>query len=498
MEKEIDNLFLNETILTPEEEKIENLANCITRMKEITPVLKLIQEDLKLVESKYKVYDIQLESLATDLDTIQKQNDELEEKMERDQDIYDKLSNLVAALNIDDSHIQVLENGKFERTQDLIEMESALNILSGFKIDKFFIRLVKNMKDKIYNVQKDFYKRFVVFLNKVLVKSESQGQLRVHKELYASMRQYRFIFRYSKNTDKYFDSIYTAYTAHSREVYEKEFKNHLNSILNLIDDTGKLSSAIEIVIKSYESLILVETNFLKNFTLVGREIKIGSKQIFSGINEILLDFIDKMFKKSKLITILAISYYVTESVVDKPLLYQTFINELRQKHDVLQELYIKQEGDKITDIFNSDNKAKLSALNHLFIQKDVFALQKKILSILIKKIEDNLSKMELKILIRVNQTIKSLKLNIDLKEYISETISDIDNELKNSATQFILQEENTEEQIKKVVKFIDFSEMESGIEIMKIIRGSILETVDTKEKEEIIKLFSQLNLKENK
>ncbi|KAL6122476.1 hypothetical protein NUSPORA_00465 [Nucleospora cyclopteri] len=487
IEKELDEIFLKSMDFTFDNKKLENLKEFSKNMHTINPYLDLLLEKLSSIKIHFNIYNLQLESLATQISDIQDRNKELEEKYNKEKTIFDCLKGLTMALNIDDKHLQILDKGNFTNLEELVKMQESLDILSGFEADKFNIRVANEMKRKILTCQRNFYKRFATFFTSVFIKSEGFGDLKVHKDLYNTTNKFKFIFIRSKMFKDCFQEILFTYVSNSKAIYKQEFINHLNGINKLIDDPGKLHISIEVLFKSYLSICNVELNFLRNLLEDNDEAEKTTLQIFDEIEALLLEFIEKMFRKSELVTIISISPFTELQAQSKPLL--KFIAVLTEKTKILKEMFIKNEEERLIKTI------KIGNLQQLLIQDNLNDLKIKMLNIYLDRLMKRIDSFDLQKLLNRYKLICSLKIPKDLNmDYLQiESLNKLFSKIENLVIEFVFNSKNEISKAKEVVQMI--KERSEGITecesiLLKKIRAILIENCDDSMKEEMKKVFS--------
>lgn len=339
MDKEIDEIFFGAEEPADDATKIENLKACTRRIPELYPYIDLVLEQVEDIRRCFSIYDIQLDALAEDLKSIQDKNRHIEHRNEHETAIYNHLRELCLALTLDERHFRVLENGSFTDLDDLVGMEKSLGILGAVDLSRYSIRIVKEKMAAITDSQRNFLKRFVTFLSKLLIKSECSGELKVHKKLYKSIARYKFIYAFAKKYEDYYSILCSAYATHSKKMYEIEFESHLESIYDMVKDVKTLALCFDVLTKGYGSLVGCEANFIRDM-----DIDVPVDTIFKNINTLIIEFVGDMFRKSNLGTLLPVGAILGAPASDNPT-YERLRDELAQTYEVLEELYIKTERE---------------------------------------------------------------------------------------------------------------------------------------------------------
>ncbi|KAI5172001.1 hypothetical protein PAEPH01_1725 [Pancytospora epiphaga] len=357
MEKEIDSIFIEEKRgAFADDRKIERLRECVNALPRLDPYLDLLHSNAEDIRKHLAVYDIQLRSLAAELDSIQKKNGIIEERNKNEKTVYEELKNLCVALTVDDEHFKILEEGSFIDFEELGKMEKSINIIGVTDLSKYTIRVVREGRERIQKAQRNFLKRFVGFINKLLVEPEHFGELRVHKSLYQLIYRYKFIYRFGRQFEEFYTVMRNAYENHAMSLYEKEFEKYLRGISDLIDDAGKLSLAIGVLLRSYECLVDSEVNFKRRM-----DADFSISQIFSNANSVIIEFIGEMFGRSKIVTLTSVGIVLNSSNSDIPE-FEKFMDDLKKRYEVLEGLFLKKEKEsKVTWGKIADMNAMLGA-----------------------------------------------------------------------------------------------------------------------------------------
>lgn len=476
MEEEIDKIFLSSTEAMDDEVKIERLRRCSKDFHQLHPYLELVLKEVEEMRKHFSVYDIQLQSLSDDLSTIQKKSRKIETQNEHETAIYNHLKELCIALTIDDEYFQILENGSFTNMEDLGKMEKSLGILGGIDFSRYKIRVVKEREDEMLQSQRNFLKRFVTFLSKLLIKSESSGELRVHRKLYKFIAQYKFIYAFGKRFDDYYSVLCSAYESHSKKMYDFEFETHLSSIYDLVDDADKLNLSLEVLTQSYESLIGCELNFIKMM-----DVEFSHSHIFKNINSMIIEFIGDMFNKSRLTTLISVGMILNapESQVEP---YEGFKEELRHRYESLEDLFFKHERDA------SINSNRILGLNSALKADCLDSLKNNLLDICIGKLTEGSQDIEgtikrMQYLHAIESKEESVK-----EESVKNAIGRMDARLPKMIIDHVFLSGDEVDNTKSLIAMVDPSRPGSS-DILKVIHDIVIQnSEDAKQLEE---LFSQ-------
>ncbi|KAI5149915.1 hypothetical protein ENBRE01_1195 [Enteropsectra breve] len=471
--QEIDKLFEN-TVNETKDDKATKLIECTQNIPAIYPYLNLINQDIEALRKIFSIYDIQLGTIADDLNLIQEKNRKLEVQTEYEMGIYNCLSELCAGLSLDESHFEILENGSFVTVEDLVAMETSLNVISEIDLGKYTIRIVKEKQGTILDAQRQFLKRFVTHMKKLFVEPRSSGELKVHRTLYQTMSKYRFIYHHAKRFPDYYSVLCTAYTIFAKKIYENEFETHLEIIYDLADDDDKLRVCIDVLLQSYETLVACEVNFLG-----GMGIEEDVSYIFKNINSLVIDFVDDMYRKSGLPTILAIGKHIADEGMTKEeggknIFFNGFRRELKQKYLLLEDLYIKSLDLK------KIGAEKISDLNWVIKSDAQQSLKSKMEEGFIKQLKDvkKAGKPAVASAIVNTQLIGEIESTGSLKK---EAIDELIEKISEMAVGFVFSDGDAVENTQNLLKIVDGQKAESN-RIIKEIENIVLEHAEDRNK----------------
>ncbi|ORD95015.1 hypothetical protein ECANGB1_1670 [Enterospora canceri] len=493
IEQEIDEIFLHNAQPTSDTNKIRNLQEYIERLGGIKSHLEVISDQVVGIKTNFEIYDIQLDSLAKDLQMIQDKNRELETRLNRDKDVFEKLKSLTLALSIDDTHLQILDNGSFTKMDDLVKMQESLNILAGFRVEKYTIRIVRETKEKVLRCQRDFFKRFVSYLNKTFVRSESQGELKVHRDLYNKIKQYRFIFTHSKKYEDTFKMVFGSYTLHSKRLYEAEFAAHIDAILKLVNDPEKMQLSMDVLIKSFESLVTCELNFLINLVEEDETGEQGAIDIFKGVSGLIFEFLDQMFKQSRAITIISLSKIASDSETPRGLFLRSFRGDLYRKFELLQDRFVKDEEEKLR------KNIKLDSLQQVLNQKGMSDLKSRMLRMYLTRYLRKVDEISLEKLIYRFKAIHSLRIPFEVERELPSdsaqkgvVLSEIMHAMEARIVSDVFGGDDEVGNVKRVVEMIrgkSTRPTEAELLLLKNVRAIVLENCSTENKTKYGRIF---------
>lgn len=475
MEKEIDKIFLYSTEVMDDDAKVDKLKKCSEDFHQLHPYLDLVLSEVDEIRKYFSIYDIQLQSLSDDLSVIQKKSKTIETRNERETTIYNHLKELCIALTIDDEYFQVLENGSFTSMEDLGKMEKSLDILGNVDFSKYEIRVVKERQNEMLQSQRNFLKRFVTFLSKLLIKSESSGELRVHRKLYKFIAQYKFIYVFGKRFDDYYSVLCSAYESHSKKMYDFEFETHLNSIYDLVDDADKLNLSLEVLTQSYESLIGCELNFIK---MMG--VDFSHCHIFKNINSLIIEFVGDMFNKSKLTTLISVGMILSspESHIGP---YEVFKKELRLRYKSLEELFFKHEEDAAID------RNRIEGLNSTLKTDCASSLKEGLLGIYVKKLTANNHDPNVESFIKKTQHLYAINSEEDP---VKNARHKMNAKLPQVVIHFVFSAENEIDSAKSLISMVDMKSPGSS-ELLRQLHDIIVQNAEGATRQHLKRLFSQ-------
>lgn len=477
MEKEIDEIFLHSEEPTPDTARIASLVQCTAKIPHLYPYIDLLLEETEAIRAHFSVYDVQLTALAEDLREIEAETRALEAKNRCGTAVYERLKGLCIALSLDNEHFRILENGSFSGADDLGRMQRSLDVLSGVALDRYTIRVVREKRDEITQSERNFLKRFVIFLSKLFIRSESTGELRVHRALYASMLRYKFIFAFSRKYEDYYSVLCSAYVTHSKNMYEKEFDNHLDSIEELVDDPQKLQLCIDVLTKSYRSLIECETSFMRDMGIDG-----SVEPIFKNISSMVIEFIDSMFKKSKLATVIS-----TGAILAMPesecAHYEEFRKELGRKYRVMEELFFKAERKARID------RPRIEYLNSILASECADSLKEQLEAIYIDALvrDDGEPSVE-ETIVRLQLLCSITSTGSKLKDAIKKMMT----RLPRLVIEFVFSEDDEIASVKKLIGAVD-ADKSGAAEVLRELRQILLSNANEGDRRRIDRLFSKLD-----
>lgn len=300
---------------------------------------KLIQhlEQLKLEIQEQKVpsqvHNLVLKKQSREFDYLSSKIEQLKNKLEFESGVYEHLKQINISLNLDEEYLHILEHGNFDKDVDLTKMEQSLAVFSDISEGKYKIALVEERNQEISIKIRDFLKRFIIYLSKTLVKSEAKGELVVHRSFYSTIKRFQFIYKFSKNSKEFYHILINSYVAKAKDLYNSEFKTHINRVSELISDSKSLYLSLDTLVKTYISLLECERSFLEMM-----EIQVNSQEIFSSVDQMIVDFIDIFYNKDPCIILR--NLYEIESQNHEEKLGSLY-NMLKLKQQALSEIFLQ-------------------------------------------------------------------------------------------------------------------------------------------------------------
>lgn len=390
--------------------KIKEYISLREEARTLKPKVNKLLDELKVQMIPFKIHEVIASAMETqfgDTDSIVAQ---LEEKVDFETKVYEKLKMVVLSLTVDQDKLQILETGSFTDSRDLVEIEKQLSIVSEFSRGEIELDIMKEREAEVMEMISNFMKRFLIFISKLQLATASTGELRMHREFYEIMNKYKFIYKFAESNKEYHSTICLAYVRKSRKLYDHEFKTHLNILTDLVKNVDSLKHAMIILIKSYESLLSAENVFMS-----GMGIKCDTSDIFAGVDSMIMDFLGIFFKRYPYYILYAVSVYSFQQNGEKlGSLAQMLNNELPG----LQELFIHQQRGV------EANFETVELINGLYEISD----DNKLAGKLITDLREKVKKMD----ISVETQIKNLQIIRGVKratEEISGSISECEKSL---------------------------------------------------------------------
>lgn len=340
MDREIDELFLGAEVCSIDQNKIRNLEECMESLPKMYPNLRQVQEKCREIHSSLELYTIKLESLANDMRDIETENARLESDILQQTAVYEHIKDLLMNVEIKEDHFVALETESFDSIEGLCRMEKALDVLNGFRVDEYDIRIVREKREQVNNALRGFYKRFITHMGKYLVRSGSTGELKVHKALYDVIRRFKAIFKSSRRYRDYYSVICSIYIAHSKKLYEREFGFHLKTVSRLLKSSPStcVHTSLGVLLESYRSIVKCEKRFLETM-----EIDEGLEEVFKNTSLLISDFVEETFELYDVETLDSLQRNWKEVDRNEEPVYYEFQESLRDTYRSLESGYLDRE-----------------------------------------------------------------------------------------------------------------------------------------------------------
>lgn len=340
------------------ESKIKTCVSFREDLKPLNPKISHLVSEIRSQMVPFAVHQVMLDSLSNELEEVRNTVSYLESKLEFEKKVHERVKQILLSLTIDQENLHILEVGSFTDDDDLAKIEKSLSILKEFSRGRCELRVVKEREGEILELISNFLKRFVMFLSKLFIKSESKSELRVHRSFYEKMMKYKFIYAFSKTNNEYYSVLCVAYIRKSKDLYNEEFKNHLNRVSDLITDVNSLKFTLDALVMTYESLLECEANFLSIM-----DISSDAKEIFSGVDLMIVDFIDVFFKMSPFCIIVALNLYTTDEFGRR---LGSLGQLLKEKRAALEEVFLHQQKSvglsfEVAGLINELNKMSIKS-----------------------------------------------------------------------------------------------------------------------------------------
>ncbi len=471
--KDIDNVFLNDENIISYDDKLEHIDEFVSKLPALFPKIDLILQDVEALRKKFSIYSIRLNIISKNMLNTQKRIKFLKYKKKIETIIYKNLRDLCIFLSMGEEEVYLMENGSFSDVHDLSKIERSLDILSRIYLNDYNIRIVEEKKIDLEQKERNFLKRFINFIENMFIKTESVGELVVHRKLYEIMKKYKFIFTFSKKYKDLYSVLCSLYSKKTLEMYELEFKYHIKSLLKMINDPYKLNISLKILAKTYESLIKCEYDFIKTM-----EIDIVVFDIFRSISDKIVGFIKDIFFKFRLATLITVADIINDKD-DKNEIYTYFLNMLNERYKIMFELFIKDEKYKKLTYH------RIERLNLVLKSNSIDSFKNAYLQLITDKltIDTNEDKAE--------DALQKLILLHAIDANHEELIDKIDY-AKEKTTKIIITDvfssENELERIISLIKKINEFTKEKNL-IMDFFKNIIIEHASTNNKENYKKLF---------
>lgn len=343
MEKEIDELFLEAAPREIDRDKIRSLERCVDGLPRIHPHLEQVQAKCREIHSSLELYTIKLESLAKEMEGIESENTKLENEILYQTSIYEHLKELLVNVEIKEDHFIALESESFDSVDGLCRIEKALQVLDGFSIEEYDIRIVREREERVNDALRGFYKRFIGHMGKFMAGSGGTGELKVHKGLYGVVKRFKKIIEHSRRYRDYYVVICSIYVAHSKKLYEREFGTHLRGVLRLMREDAaqeRVDGVFETLLESLRSIVRCEDRFLKSTGIEGT-----CKEIFRNVELLIGEFVEDVYEIADVETLNALGRS-WQGVEEGEEVYGAFQKELMGTYERLEAGYLGREVGK--------------------------------------------------------------------------------------------------------------------------------------------------------
>lgn len=454
--------------------KLESLASLKKEISSISPLIDILKSEMKTQKTPHSVYQVMIDCLWGNLEEIQKETIHLKEKLKFETEVYERLKQICLSLTFDEENFHVLEVGSFTNDDDLVKMENSLAMLSGFSKGEYTLKIIKERETENFQIISKFLRRFLIYISKMFTKSESNAELKVHRSFYKQMSKFKFIYQFSKTNREYFGFLCNAYTKKSMDLYNYEFKLHLNRVSELITGAETLVCAIDSIIMTYQSLLECEINFM---CVLG--IESNPKDIFLTVDTMIVDFIDIFFSKLSYPVMGVMFKYTSKDNKDR---LGSLYDSLIEKRMVFEEIFIHQRKNKpmtfeFADLMNSISENESNAG---FIDK------------MTEIVKDNCknTRMEACSLINTLQILYCIN-NIANK---AELINNLKSILIPKILECAFEDKSDEKNIQKLFKSVD-SNRPGYAEITQFINHTIVENAEDENKNELIRNISKYSVK---
>lgn len=475
MEQEIDELFLDANIQRINQHKIRNLEECMENLPRMYPYLKQIKAKCQEIHSSLELYTVKLECLAGEMRDIEEENTRLENEVLYQTDIYEHLKDLLVSIEIKEDHFVALESESFESVEGLCNIEKALDVLNNFHVDSYDIRIVRERRERINNALRGFYKRFVTHMSKFLVRSDSTGELKVHKGLYGVIKRFKKIFKAARRYDDYYKVICSIYIAHSEKLYEREFDLHLKTILRLLRDSvtaRKVNTSLNVLFESYRSIISCENRFLESMEIVE-----GLDEIFKHVSLLISEFVEDVYELADVETLTSLSGSWRD-VNEKESVYYNFQEDLKKMYGKLEMRYLDKERVK------EGSEDGVRRLEELLVRSGNKDFNRHVVEINLDRIMKQPGDNSLKSVVHRWRLIHRVsKVYDEHMDEIDRADEELEARFERSCSDFILEDESkVMERLERVLSYIE-GERSFRAKVIGKIRSSVLENIEDNKEE---------------
>ncbi|ADM11837.1 exocyst complex component Sec3-like protein [Encephalitozoon intestinalis ATCC 50506] len=480
MEKEIDDLFLYGSVKKVGKDRIRTLEKCMGDLPKINPNLEQVWTKCKEIDSSLELYSIKLESLAREMKGIEKENTKLENEIQYQTSIYEHLKELLINVEIKEDHFITLESESFDSIDGLCRIEKALEVLDGFHVDEYDIRIVREKKERINDALREFYKRFITYMGSFMVDSESSGDLKVHKGLYGAIKRFKKIFQHSKRYRDYYVVLCSIYMARSKKLYEREFGFHLKTVLRLLKEDvtqDKMDRIFETLFESYRSIVKCEDRFLKSMEIDGT-----CQEIFRNTGLLIVGFVEDAYDIADIEVLNGLGKIWKEVEPDEDV-YGSFQKELREVYGRLEEEYLKKKMGK-----GENGVGKLEEILSRSSNED---LKRKAIVMGTQRIMEEEDKGDLRRIVKRWRLLDYMgkKCTKEIEEVL-DAERKTESEFEKSCADMILGSGKTVDNVKKVLSLIN-GEKGFKTKVIRKMREMVSNDVEEKDAEDADKLLRE-------
>jgi len=480
MEKEIDDLFLNDNDTGYTDKTIQNLENSVHKFESLSSYFNLIKDKISNIDINAELYNVKLERLANEMKDIEDKNTKLENEILYQTSIYETLKDLLIKLEIKEEHFINLETESFTG-EGLIKIEEAVEALENFFVTDFTIRVVTEKQQRVNATLIMFYNRFINFISNLLKNDKSTEDFKVHSELYQKLERYKYLYKMSERYDKIYAKLCNLYVDHARIKYERELVLYLKKLYDLnIESTTKsnLEQSVQTVLETYQYILKVENNFLCSMN-----IKTDLENIFTKENQMIYNFFKDLYNKYNIEIICYLNNNIKDTSKDIEL-YKKFQDELiilvgKLKKNFLQNEAELKDAEKGVERF--EKYVKLS---------DMEDFNNILLRINISRIKRNLDKADIFNVIAIKRLFDKLQdiYECNCEEY-HDAIKESDKKLEKTVIDYVFEDGDEIEQIKKIQTNIKGTKI-----FVKKIKSQIFDIIKSNLKDDKKKLAKDILL----
>lgn len=434
--------------------------------------VNMVKEGSKNQRIPFQVQNVTLCKQWNEFSGIQAKIMFLKKKLEFESSVYENLKQICLSISIDEENLHILQNGSFLKDEDLIKMEKSLNLLADFSEGKYDINIITEISSEIANVIVKFLKRFMIFLSKIFIESESRSELKVHSAFYSRIKKYKFIYKASRSNAEYYNILCKAYVRKSIDLYNKEFQSHLDRISGLVNDNKGLEIAIETIVKSYACLLESEEDFM---ALMG--MNSDPKEIFTDVDSMIINFFDMFYKQSSYCVLASISQFMDDEAVVK---IGSLGAALNKKCISLNEIFLHQQrsSNLSFDLVELINSLKSRNLNEQLTARLInLAIEKAVNPKLNKSLAEGI------------KNIQIMHCFLDLDD-LPKVISAMKKKLTGQIIATVFSSKEIKSEISNVFGYLN-KDRNGLSETKEFLKSAILENCDETNRSEAIRILSK-------